>query len=222
MQDEETPDVLGEALRRAGHRRQFAAGQALFVEGDSAERVFVIEAGWVLLSCAAPDGKEVVLGLRGPGDVIGDMSILDGEPRSATALALDPLERGGRTGVGAHRRAHGRRGRAGDDQGARRAAPRRRPQAGRVLGARHARPCRVATARAERAVRQRHRRRGPGRAAAFPGAARELVRRLARGDGQGVGVAAVARDDHDRPAPGRDPAAPRRSRATPAGSPGCE
>ncbi len=92
MQDEETPDVLGEALRRAGHRRQFAAGQALFVEGDSAERVFVIEAGWVLLSCAAPDGKEVVLGLRGPGDVIGDMSILDGEPRSATALALDPLE----------------------------------------------------------------------------------------------------------------------------------
>jgi CRP-like cAMP-binding protein len=86
------PDVLGEALRRAGHLRQFAAGQALFVEGDSAERVFVIESGWVLLSCGAPDGREVVLGLRGPGDVIGDMSILDGEPRSATALALDPLE----------------------------------------------------------------------------------------------------------------------------------
>jgi CRP-like cAMP-binding protein len=92
VQDQDTPDVLGEALRRAGHRRQFAAGQALFVEGDSAERVFVLEAGWVLLSCSAPDGREVVLGLRGPGDVIGDMSILDGEPRSATALALDPLE----------------------------------------------------------------------------------------------------------------------------------
>ncbi|HEY1591529.1 MAG TPA: Crp/Fnr family transcriptional regulator [Solirubrobacteraceae bacterium] len=91
MPDQETPDVLGEALRRAGHLRQFAAGQALFVEGDGAERVFVIESGWVLLSCAAPDGREVVLGLRGPGDVIGDMSILDGEPRSATALALDPL-----------------------------------------------------------------------------------------------------------------------------------
>jgi CRP/FNR family transcriptional regulator, cyclic AMP receptor protein len=92
VQDQETPDVLGDALRRAGHRRQFAAGQALFVEGDSAERVFLLEAGWVLLSCAAPEGREVVLGLRGPGDVIGDMSILDGEPRSATALALDPLE----------------------------------------------------------------------------------------------------------------------------------
>ena len=72
--------------------RQFGAGQALFVEGDSAERVFVLESGWVLLSCAGPDGREVVLGLRGPGDVIGDMSILDGEPRSATALALAPIE----------------------------------------------------------------------------------------------------------------------------------
>jgi CRP/FNR family transcriptional regulator, cyclic AMP receptor protein len=92
VQDQETPDVLGEALRREGRPRQFAAGQALFVEGDSAERVFVLESGWVLLSCAAADGREVVLGLRGPGDVIGDMSILDGEPRSATALALAPIE----------------------------------------------------------------------------------------------------------------------------------
>jgi len=90
--EQATLDALGEALRRAGGRRQFASGQALFVQGDSAERVFLLESGWVLLSCSAPGGREIVLGLRGPGDVIGDMSVLDGAPRSATALALEPLE----------------------------------------------------------------------------------------------------------------------------------
>src|SRR5947209_9041366 len=87
-----TRDPLVEALRQTGRRRQFAAGQALFVEGDAAERVFLLEGGWVLLTSCSPEGREVVLGLRGPGDVIGDMSVLDGEPRSATALALQPLD----------------------------------------------------------------------------------------------------------------------------------
>jgi CRP/FNR family transcriptional regulator, cyclic AMP receptor protein len=92
MPEQATLDPLVEALRHSGRRRQFAAGQALFVEGDSAERVFLLEGGWVLLSCSSPDGREVVLGLRGPGDVIGDMSVLDGKPRSATALALQPVD----------------------------------------------------------------------------------------------------------------------------------
>jgi CRP-like cAMP-binding protein len=50
--------------------------------------VFVIERGWVLITSLAPGGREIVLGLRGPGDLIGDLSALDGAPRSATALAL--------------------------------------------------------------------------------------------------------------------------------------
>ncbi len=37
-------------------------------------------------------GREIVLGLRGAGDVIGDLSTLDGAPRSATALALGEVE----------------------------------------------------------------------------------------------------------------------------------
>ena len=85
-----TPEgsLLGEALRRDGHLVQFRRGQALFTQGDRAERVFVIERGWVIISCVAPGAREIVLGLRGPGDVIGELSSLDGEPRSATALAV--------------------------------------------------------------------------------------------------------------------------------------
>jgi CRP/FNR family transcriptional regulator, cyclic AMP receptor protein len=83
---------LQDALRRDGHRRRFPRGQALFTEGDRAERVFVIERGVVLISCTTPGGREIVLGLRGSGDVIGELSALDGKPRSATAEALDEVE----------------------------------------------------------------------------------------------------------------------------------
>ncbi len=83
--------LLGDALRRDGHRVQFRRGQALFTQGDRAERVFMIESGWVVISCVAPGAREIVLGLRGPGDVIGELSTLDGEPRSATALAVDEV-----------------------------------------------------------------------------------------------------------------------------------
>ena len=88
-----TPEgsLLGEALRRDGHLVRFRRGQALFTQGDRAERVFVIERGWVIISCVAPGAREIVLGLRGPGDVIGELSSLDGEPRSATALAVDEV-----------------------------------------------------------------------------------------------------------------------------------
>ena len=83
---------LAGALRAEGRRVRFRRGQALFTEGDVADRVFVIERGWVLVTSIAPGGREIVLGLRGPGDVIGDLSALDGEPRSATALAAGEVE----------------------------------------------------------------------------------------------------------------------------------
>jgi CRP-like cAMP-binding protein len=88
----QTDERLAEALRGAGRRVRFRRGQALFTEGDLADRVFVIERGWVTITSIAPGGREIVLGLRGPGDVIGDLSALDGAPRSATALTAGEVE----------------------------------------------------------------------------------------------------------------------------------
>ena len=85
-------DLLAGALRAEGRRVRFRRGQALFTEGDLAERVFIIERGWVMISSIAPSGREIVLGIRGPGDVIGDLSALDGAPRSASALAVGDVE----------------------------------------------------------------------------------------------------------------------------------
>jgi CRP-like cAMP-binding protein len=52
----------------------------------------LIERGWILITSIAAGGREIVLGLRGPGDVIGDRSVLDGAPRSATALAVGEVQ----------------------------------------------------------------------------------------------------------------------------------
>jgi CRP/FNR family cyclic AMP-dependent transcriptional regulator len=88
----QTGELLAGALRNEGRRVRFRTGQALFTEGDLADRVFVIERGWVMISSIALGGREIVLGIRGPGDVIGDLSALDGAPRSATALAVGEVE----------------------------------------------------------------------------------------------------------------------------------
>jgi CRP/FNR family transcriptional regulator, cyclic AMP receptor protein len=85
-------ELLAGALRAEGRPVRFRRGQAIFTQGDRAERVFVIERGWILITSIAAGGREIVLGLRGPGDVIGDLSALDGAPRSATALAVGEVE----------------------------------------------------------------------------------------------------------------------------------
>ena len=83
---------LAAALRSNGMTRKFARGQALFTEGDLGERVFMIERGWVTLRTTGPDGEEMILALRGPGEVVGEMSAFDGAPRTATAVAVGEVE----------------------------------------------------------------------------------------------------------------------------------
>jgi CRP-like cAMP-binding protein len=85
-------EILPTVLRREGRTRTFERGQALFTEGDLAERAFLIERGWVTVTSTASGGREIMLGLRGPGEVLGELSVLDGEPRSATAVALSDVE----------------------------------------------------------------------------------------------------------------------------------
>jgi CRP/FNR family cyclic AMP-dependent transcriptional regulator len=90
--DRSRPERLLAALRERGVVRRYRRGEALFSEGDIGDRVFVVDRGWVVIRSLAPDGREVVLGLRGPGDVLGELSPLDGKPRSATAVAAAEVE----------------------------------------------------------------------------------------------------------------------------------
>lgn len=80
------------ALLERGRRRRFPAGTPIFLEGDPASTVVVLREGRVKVAYLTDDGQEVVLAVREAGDVLGELSAIDGEPRSATATALDPVE----------------------------------------------------------------------------------------------------------------------------------
>lgn len=77
-----------QALRYLGARRNLTAGSTLFTEGDEPFDVAIVEEGDIKLVTVAVNGQEIVLDVAGPGEVIGELSALDGAPRSATAVAL--------------------------------------------------------------------------------------------------------------------------------------
>ena len=82
------------ALRKIGkilRERRVAQHQVLFRQGEPADALFVIIAGRVRISIAGPGGEEKVLAFLGTGDVVGEMGLLSGETRSATATASTNL-----------------------------------------------------------------------------------------------------------------------------------
>jgi len=86
-----TPDER-DRLRARGRPRRFPKGATLVNEGEIPRRVVVLLGGRVKVSHFAADGREVVLGVRGPGDLIGEIAALDGRPCSATVTAFEPVE----------------------------------------------------------------------------------------------------------------------------------
>ncbi len=79
-------------LRRRGIARHFRKGQAIFHQGGASDRVVILLKGRVKVSTLSDDGKEIVLAFRGPGDLLGELSALDGEPRSATVEAIEAVD----------------------------------------------------------------------------------------------------------------------------------
>ena len=69
------------------HERRFKKDQVLFRQGEPSDSLYVILAGRVRISVADPAGREKVLAFSGAGDLVGELSLLSGEARSATALA---------------------------------------------------------------------------------------------------------------------------------------
>jgi CRP-like cAMP-binding protein len=81
-----------EALRAIGRTRRYASGERLFLEREPGDAVLVLQSGRVKLSSITDGGREALLGIREPGELIGEMSAIDEVPRSATATALEPVE----------------------------------------------------------------------------------------------------------------------------------
>ena len=69
--------------------RQYRRGQLVFVEGDPGESLIMIRSGAVSVFRTAPTGERAMLNVMRPPDVLGEVSLLDGSPRSASAEAIE-------------------------------------------------------------------------------------------------------------------------------------
>ncbi|HVY48942.1 MAG TPA: Crp/Fnr family transcriptional regulator [Minicystis sp.] len=69
--------------------REYPAGEVLFREGESGELMFVIQSGAVRITKEI-GGEDKVLAVLGPGEFLGEMAILNGKPRTATAVVVEP------------------------------------------------------------------------------------------------------------------------------------
>ncbi|GLX96376.1 helix-turn-helix domain-containing protein [Herbidospora sp. NEAU-GS84] len=79
-------------LRARGRTRTWARGEIVFTQGDPSTWVLLVLSGKVKISAATESGTDVVLAVRGPGAVVGEMASIDGQPRSATVTAVEPVE----------------------------------------------------------------------------------------------------------------------------------
>jgi CRP-like cAMP-binding protein len=85
-------DEEARALQARAIRRNFRRSAALLREGEEPTRVLVLTEGRAKTVTYTEDGKEVVLGFIGPGELVGEASSIENRPRTATVIAVEPVE----------------------------------------------------------------------------------------------------------------------------------
>src|SRR4051794_15755187 len=85
-----TPKEL-EELEDLGEPATFPPQATIFAEGESSDRVLLVRRGRVRIVARAPSGADVQLAERGEGELLGDLSGIDGQPRSASVVALEEV-----------------------------------------------------------------------------------------------------------------------------------
>ena len=84
--DEETTRVLRAAMSELRLRR----GEILFLEGEPGDRLYVLADGKIKLGHTSTDGRETIIAILGPGEMLGELALFDPGPRAATATAIAP------------------------------------------------------------------------------------------------------------------------------------
>ncbi len=72
--------------------RQLCAGETLFRKGDSGDALYGVRRGQIRLETGASDGGRLTLNFLGPGELFGEVAVLDGQSRTADATAGEPSE----------------------------------------------------------------------------------------------------------------------------------
>ncbi len=85
------PEELDEILGFAGERH-CPRGTVIFQKGDNGSSLMAVLSGRVRVSAVSLEGKEITLNVISPGEVFGEIALLDGQPRSADATAIEDTD----------------------------------------------------------------------------------------------------------------------------------
>jgi CRP/FNR family transcriptional regulator, cyclic AMP receptor protein len=81
-----------ERISRVSVARSFPAGVRVFHEGDHSDACYLVRSGDLRVTREHPDGRAIALATLGPGDIFGELAMLDGEARSASVETLTDSE----------------------------------------------------------------------------------------------------------------------------------
>ena len=81
-----------ELLQGRLRRRTFRRGEVVFHRGDPGDTLHVVRRGRLKIATLTESGEEAILTVLGPDDLFGEITLLDGGPRSATVVALEEVE----------------------------------------------------------------------------------------------------------------------------------
>ncbi|MCC6178282.1 MAG: Crp/Fnr family transcriptional regulator [Chloroflexi bacterium] len=85
-----SPESLSR-LASVARRRTYRRGEVVFHQGDPGDSLHILLEGRVKIVLDAESGDEAVIAIFGPGDCFGELALIDGEPRSASVAALEPV-----------------------------------------------------------------------------------------------------------------------------------
>jgi CRP/FNR family transcriptional regulator, cyclic AMP receptor protein len=81
-----------DTLLKFSHVEQYRAGREIYAKGSLGDSMMAVLRGTVKMTSVSPEGKEIVLNMMGPGEIFGEIALLDGGERSADAVARTDCE----------------------------------------------------------------------------------------------------------------------------------
>jgi CRP/FNR family cyclic AMP-dependent transcriptional regulator len=86
------PSATLDRIAALAIRRGYGRGETIFAQSDPGDGLYGVATGRVRISASSSDGKELFLNIMEPGDAFGEIALLDGRQRTATACATAPTE----------------------------------------------------------------------------------------------------------------------------------
>jgi len=86
------PPEIQTEIASSASPRHFEAGQVIYIEGEPAEAVYLLESGWVKATRMSREGREQAMMFLRPVEVFGDIAVFTGTTYPGTVVALEPVE----------------------------------------------------------------------------------------------------------------------------------